>query len=145
MTQLTNRNIQRKYITTLTQFRRLASVSRETFRRQTCRDAMFKFGVSVSVTRVHRRSTLRGGWLRCNSRFTFHSRILLQRSRAGELRWIRNPSRLRSPLRPADPNLCETLAGLRATMKYDAREDRRTAAHAESERSSAVMRVTRIA
>ena len=55
------------------------------------------------------------------------------------------PIKAQISVRPADPNLCETLAGLRATMKYDAREDRRTAAHAESERSSAVMRVTRIA
>ena len=41
------------------------------------------------------------------------------------------PTKAQISARPVDPNLCETLAGLRATMKYDAREDRRTADHAE--------------
>ena len=44
--------------------------------------------------------------------------------------------------RIVDPNLRETLTGLRTTMKYDVREDRRTAI-VRSERSAG-MRVTRI-
>ena len=41
------------------------------------------------------------------------------------------PTKAQISARLADPNLRETLAGMRTTMKYDAREDRRTADHAE--------------
>lgn len=75
-----------------------------------------------------------GRLIKCrNSRFTFRISLTDPSAEKQSRRVLvdSEPIKAQISARFADPNLCETLAGLRATMKYDAREDRRTADHAE--------------